>query len=895
MRAALGRADLVRFAVDLPPDRVARAAALLGFDAPASRSPGSTALEIADQPLNLADLQSAVAEPADAARAIAANAAPVPLWRFETIKYLDDPEPPAAAPAPDAGLTEADLKSPEHSLFATPSPLPLTPWSRLWPLLHTALRTSSPGREPDVPAIVRSLSRGEIVPRIPRIPRRAWSGRASVWIDRSARLIPFWSDQSDVCRRLRRICGRSGFDVRVLDGLELARLTSRQPDLLADFRPDPATPVLVLGDLGGFGSPADRSLWCRTARRLLRADVRITALVPSPPSRWDALVSRLWSAIPWERGRLRCGSFGARSSEHWQERASHLLTLASPAAFVQPGLLRALRRLLPASQADASTEVDAWLHRDVRASSGTGMVLHAEASMRRRERFAVLADASLKGRVSDWIGAWHKGLPRELLRAETLVWLSLRLDKEAPPPGDPVDAISFARKMEATALRGEGDGGFGTVVTRYERALLGSMPASIYEVIPGLKVVWAAAYKGVEGAAVPAGLNPSELFARLSRAGEDRDWSVRQVGGELVISPSSRGGAWPSHVDGAGSPIAWLLAARPYVWVTRERDGARTQHGLQGGLSIPLVPGEGVTLCTDRCEVTLKPWVREPWAVAAGRDWFGLWAAIHVRGVIQRFRWIPPGRFRMGSPEGEAGRWDAEGPQHMVTWTKGRWLADTPVTQALYEAVMGKNPSRFKTPDRPVEQVSWDDCKVFLEELNKLVPGLEARLPSEAEWEHACRAGTETATWLGDLEIVGENNAPLLDFIAWYGGNSGDGFELAEYVDSSKWPNKQYDHVRAGTRSVATKVPNPLGMYDMLGNVFEWCMDFWGTYTSEDKVNPAAYDRSGSYRVVRGGSWYRYARAVRAAFRGVDAPGNRHALLGFRVARDPAPGRGKTQ
>ncbi|NUQ77189.1 MAG: formylglycine-generating enzyme family protein [Polyangiaceae bacterium] len=289
------------------------------------------------------------------------------------------------------------------------------------------------------------------------------------------------------------------------------------------------------------------------------------------------------------------------------------------------------------------------------------------------------------------------------------------------------------------------------------------------------------------------------------------------------------------------------------------------------------------------------PWKREPWAVAAGRDGFGLWAAIHLRGVTQRFRWIPPGRFRMGSPEGEAGRSDGEGPQHMVTWTKGRWLADTPVTQALYEAVMDKNPSRFKSPDRPVEQVSLEDCKVFIKELNKLVPELAVRLPSEAEWEHACRAGTETATWLGDLKIVGENNAPSLNPIAWYGGNSGVEFELSEYVDSSGWPNKQYDHVRAGTRGVATKAPNPLGMYDMLGNVFEWCMDFWGTYTPEDKVNPAAYDRSGSVRVFRGGSWFSGARFVRAAFRSAYAPGDRDAHLGFRVARDPAPGRGKAK
>ncbi len=108
-----------------------------------------------------------------------------------------------------------------------------------------------------------------------------------------------------------------------------------------------------------------------------------------------------------------------------------------------------------------------------------------------------------------------------------------------------------------------------------------------------------------------------------------------------------------------------------------------------------------------------------------------------------------------------------------MTLTEGRWLADAPCTQALWEAVMGSNPSYFVSPERPVEQVSWDDCQEFVQKLNERVAGLEARLPSEAEWEQACRAGTQTATWLGDLEILGECNAPLLDEIAWYGGTSG--------------------------------------------------------------------------------------------------------------------------
>ncbi|MEO5372602.1 MAG: formylglycine-generating enzyme family protein, partial [Magnetococcus sp. DMHC-1] len=190
------------------------------------------------------------------------------------------------------------------------------------------------------------------------------------------------------------------------------------------------------------------------------------------------------------------------------------------------------------------------------------------------------------------------------------------------------------------------------------------------------------------------------------------------------------------------------------------------------------------------------------------------------QGVTQRLRRIPPGRFLMGSPEDEPGRFPDEGPQHEVTIAKGFWLFDTPCTQALWQAVMGENPSRFKSPDRPVEQVSFEDVQKFLEQINRKVPGLDLILPSEAWWEYACRAGTTTALCTGGIEILGERNAPALNLIAWYGGNSGQGFELAEGEDSRMWPEKQYPHTKAGSRPVKLKEPNPWGLYDMLGNVW---------------------------------------------------------------------------
>ncbi len=283
-----------------------------------------------------------------------------------------------------------------------------------------------------------------------------------------------------------------------------------------------------------------------------------------------------------------------------------------------------------------------------------------------------------------------------------------------------------------------------------------------------------------------------------------------------------------------------------------------------------------------------KPPLLPHWTSAWGQDQFGLFVEFSLPTgdtywdhLDQRLRYIPPGTFTMGSPESEQGRFSREGPQHQVTITRPFWIMDTPVTQRLWQHVMRDKPSRFADPDRPVEQVDWHRCVEFAQKLSELVD-VTFSLPTEAQWEYVCRAGTETATYAGEIEILGERNAPILDPIAWYGGNSGVDFDLDDGWDSSDWSEKQVEHTRAGTRKVARRQPNDWGLYDMLGNVWEWCQDGRREYTTKPALDPIGPTQQAPGRVIRGGGWHSPARDVRAVCRSALVPGSRDRFLGFR-------------
>jgi formylglycine-generating enzyme required for sulfatase activity len=361
-------------------------------------------------------------------------------------------------------------------------------------------------------------------------------------------------------------------------------------------------------------------------------------------------------------------------------------------------------------------------------------------------------------------------------------------------------------------------------------------------------------------------------------------------GGGTVNGRILRGGSWDFSADSARSAsrlfapsgyalkdgwhdFGFRIALRPISPADGAFDLAgRRPASAAGSGRTPTAPQEPHPMFpeADRWRAPVNDFPPR-WANAWGDDEYGLWAELAVNGVTQRMRWIEPGEFLMGSSEVErrgikdkdVRRWahEREGPQHNVELTKGFWLADTPCTQAFWVATTDKNPSRFHEGDdagrRPVEQVSWDSAVDFLTKLGNLVPEANAMLLSEAQWEYACRAGTQTSYWWGEEMDNSRAN---------WKGSTGQTSEVKRYK------------------------ANPWGLFDVHGNVWEWCSDAMRPFSAELRVEP--YDgRESHSRVLRGGSWDRSSGRARSAYRRSYSTDETWGDIGFRFAlRSPSPG-----
>ncbi len=723
--------------------------------------------------------------------------------------------------------------------------------------------------------------------------------------------------------------------------------------------PPAGAPVLLVSDLGMLIGPqsAPAKAWAQFVKTLIHSEVRPLALVPLGARQLGAPVPPALPILRWSPD-ARPRPLRARgAAEPQPEGLDDLLAMVAATRRVDPALLRAMRRLGPRAPLNAGLEGALWCHPDVEAGSAASV--RADACQEHLRHFAQQVPrlhASLNDLRRRYHAHFRAVLNHEEMLLWATHANPAAVNE--PMVAQQIDeARRFMWRLAATL--GEAGSTPAAANWRWvaqsivERADA-AMGAQLADVLHTLLAVLVRA-EG-EPPSVPAWADPAVLAGLLGTNQRAKSaWLVQDAASRSLLLQAERAGRCQSPlgealtVDAggvrvsvvAGGPARWLSAqALPArlgrltegvavhietarktldVAAVRRPRGARAWGCARNGLfvrsasfgswerrwsgdelRVEPIAGTDATASTWALAADAAPHPDAKGALAFGLDArFGVFAELTIATghgrASQRLPWIEPGTFVMGSRDDEPGRDSDEGPRHEVTISTGFWLFDTPCTQALWQAVMGDNPSRFQSPDRPVDSVSWDDLQGFLERINALVPGLELVLPSEAQWEYACRAGTQTALYSGGIEILGENNAPVLDPIAWYGGNSGVEFDLANGVDSSGWPDKQHPHTRAGSRPVGLKAPNPWGLYDMLGNVWEWCADGRRTYTADAVTDPMGPTKAGAGRVRRGGSWSNFARLVRSASRGALDPGNRFSSFGFRCARvqeGREPGRG---
>ena len=778
--------------------------------------------------------------------------------------------------------------------FATEPPphQPLVNWAELWPLLHRLLSQQHTRKRPDIPRLVKLVAKAEQPRRIPQQQRQYWSAKTIILMDRPQRLDNLNQDYVQLQEQLEKQRGETGLECWFVLDLAAKKM------LLGDKRkkwqpPAPDTPILILSDLGIYDSSGEATRqWLLFGKQLRQSGCRAFALVPAPAGYISDELSGCFQCISWDRvGGLKPVPQTANREQAVEKRiqrdraaAEQLLTLASAATDIEAGFLRSLRQQFQIDKPwHIGHELLAWNHESAGYSSHA-IVLDMQTHGAYRNRLVDLV--SQRPELAESL-YWH--VRDQLAHAFTI---------------DYVDALCFLgwlaniehdERLDAAELYlkqfilfvHQQDQHKGLAFNSH--LLLSRQDAGSLRQKKFYSSLWA--------------IDSSRSAVPFPRP----DWVHHAEANAFLASPTARQrvqliqlGEW-FYLGTAAALEALRVEGfpfKPYVLaaveidqdlVIAEYEGEMTDHHLvaDGYLQWP-VTGEPRVLHLGgqrlEIEVLVKPeWagslgfgadgLRKPAIQPTGEDEYGVYFDLVLdtltptplphreRGlIVQRFRYIPPQTFLMGSPEDEPGRYDRE-TQHAVTSSQGYWIADTTITQAFWEAVTGENPSHFEGGQRPVEQVSWNDVQAFIKQLKKHWPLLEIRLPTEAEWECACRAGTVTAFSFGgknDLDLEKVNYSGN-----WVGWNpSGE------------------------TKAVKSLPANQWGLYEMHGNVFEWCEDAWQENLPASPVTDplAGPEADQGRRVVRGGSWNFHGWYCRSACRDRYAPDNRLSNLGVRLA-----------
>jgi formylglycine-generating enzyme required for sulfatase activity len=689
---------------------------------------------------------------------------------------------------------------------------PICEWSSLVPRLRAELTQASCTARIDVPQAVKHLAEGQWMHNIPRQSVRRWGDQLELIIDRSQRLIPFHQDQDWFLGHLQSLMPRSSIQLVLYDEARdrLLRVDSRG-SVARYTAPDTRVPIVILSDLDALSVHSTTTIWQDWSEEWQPREAPVLAVVPCSPSLVRHSVRRSLCIIPWQKLVLTQNSTDA---EKRKSLVDELFRFLAPAKRVQPGLLRAVRRSMP-DAADASLEVDFWQDARLVSRHLRGATCEPEV----QSHFIKLSIED-RQRALQCIRNWRYELAPEIWMSE--IW---GLDAESESLLSDSDRED-ARAWQESLVAMKSDEASDAMVAWLARATSNLQDQALARQ-PDLRKLHRRVHKHSD----LLGGHPSEL-----ERGEEIQFAIGQSGDSLAFyKVDSAEIKKPTfHLHGFARTYTHTLSVTELEW--------RDDTGFW------------------------KDGVAPIWAKDWGWDEFGPWAEFEVQGkdgqaVRQRLRWIPPGEFVMGSPKDEADR-ESDEVQHSVTLSRGYWMFDTSVTQELWRAIVGTEPSHFQGAQLPVEEVSWKDSQDFLVRLNERLGGEFMTLPTEAQWEYACRAGTETPYSFGSVCDGTQANCD---------GNY-------PYGTKKKGP------YLAKTSPVRSYPANAWGLFDMHGNVWEWCNDWYRAYSTSPAADPHG-PNEGHARVLRGGCWYFYARNARSACRYYYGPGDRIFYIGFRCAQ----------
>ena len=806
--------------------------------------------------------------------------------------------------------------------------------SRFAPKIRNNLNQEM-ARRLDVKTLIKKIAKQIPLKKIPTLSHVLPAGRVFVIADLNQRLVPFWDDIDKACAMIKQIRGKIGLDIRVLakdeplqgycryEDWQQRKLGSKQCEKI-----QAQSVVFILSDLGQLAPQNSiiRKRWLSFVRQLNRRGIKPFVLAPIAAEKQLEAFQSTTQLTLWQRfGKLKVQKTRGNIEAHKKD-IERVLSFLSLSPHIEPKLLRSFCELLPFHQGNTGVEVGAYLHPHVLFGL-TSISIKPDFREHYQQLFKQLPEA-LKQQVFECIKRHHSN-------QFAVVWAETIINAErlmTVPSGLSNDAEELMRRFSKRYHSEASHDGMKRFARRHLSRLSLEQQSKEYA-----SVLYGLAYRSEinQGEAIPEQFDTRLVNQVIREPSEVQQYNIRQIGKRCVISLA------PSNADEAleqfGQTLGTFSVAqktiianqvkmdlpdkklsfdngfhidtgKEYLTVRMMRKpswaNAMMMHNGYPFASLEL----GGRLYDLELHASEQPRAMGKWKVVGGDsnigfDETGLFADVSFFSVKQRFRYIEPNTFMMGSPEYEEDRNDDE-DFHQVTLTEGYWLADTTCTQELWQAVMGDNPAEFKeSKENPVERVSWVDVQRFISELKEHTPKLNIQLPTEAQWENACRAGTITP-----FSFDGEISPDRVNYSGKWAERDYD--KKDKYISKSE-QLKRVGQANQNPKATKTYPANLLGLYEMHGNVWEWCLDEWKENLGKDsaidpvlgQLKPSLSDSKtrtedtsiesseildniggiDKARVIRGGSWLSDGSSCRSAQRNGSVPSDSSSDIGFRL------------